>query len=132
MTERTIAFGAFRLIPTRRLLLKSCAPVPIGSRALDILVALVERPGNLVTKDELFARVWPNTTVAERNLPVQVSAMRKAIGDADGPRRFVVTTPGRGYTFVAPVKILADPSHPAGHDRASGRITEAPCAEASG
>ena len=63
--ERAIAFGSFRLLPTRRLLLEGEGPVRLGSRAFDILVALVERAGELVSKDEIMARVWPNTFVEE-------------------------------------------------------------------
>jgi DNA-binding winged helix-turn-helix (wHTH) protein len=106
--DRTIVFGPFRLVPTQRLLLEDCTPVPIGSRALDILIALVERRGNLVTKDELMAQAWPKATVVEANLAVQIAAVRRAIRDTDGSRRVVVTTPGRGYTFVAPVMISGD------------------------
>ena len=63
--ERTISFGPFRLLPDRRLLLEGDKAVRLGSRALDILIALVERAGELVGKDELMARVWPRTFVEE-------------------------------------------------------------------
>ena len=111
--ERAVAFGPFRLLPTRRLLLVADEPIRLGSRALEILIALVERPGDLLRKDELMARVWPNTFVEEGNLKVQVAGLRRALGDGRGGNGYVVTIPGRGYRFVAPVTlseaILAQP-----------------------
>jgi predicted ATPase/DNA-binding winged helix-turn-helix (wHTH) protein len=98
-----IAFGPFRLFPTRRLLLEGEKPVRLGSRAFDILLALVERAGDLVSKDELMARVWPNTFVEESNLKVQVAGLRRALGDRRGSNRYLATISGRGYRFVAPV-----------------------------
>jgi predicted ATPase/DNA-binding winged helix-turn-helix (wHTH) protein len=101
---RSFVFGPFVLIPGRQMLLKGDAPVRIGSRALDILITLVERPGQLVSKSELIARVWPNTFVDESNLKVNVSALRRALGDG-GPddARYIATVTGQGYRFVAPV-----------------------------
>jgi len=66
--KRAISFGPFRLVPRQRLLLEGDKPVHLGSRALDILTALVEHPGEVVGKDELMARVWPGTLVEESNL----------------------------------------------------------------
>jgi DNA-binding response OmpR family regulator len=71
--ERALAYGTFCLLPARRLLLEGDKPVRLGSRALEILIALVERPGDLVTKTELMARVWPSTFVEEGNLKVSLS-----------------------------------------------------------
>jgi predicted ATPase/DNA-binding winged helix-turn-helix (wHTH) protein len=103
--ERAIAFGPFRLLPTRRLLLEGEEAVRLGSRAFDLLVALVERAGELVSKDELMARVWPNTFVEESNLKVQVAGLRRVLGDRRGSNRYLTTIPGRGYRFVAPVMV---------------------------
>ena len=75
-------------------------PVRLGSRALDMLIALVEHPGEVVSRDELMARVWPNTHVEEGNLKFQISALRRTLG---GGNRYLVNIPGRGYSFVAPV-----------------------------
>ena len=97
------SFGQFRLLPGRRLLLEGGTRIRLGSRALDILVALVERAGRLVPKQELIARTWPNIFVDESNLKIQVSALRRALGDGQAGNRYIVTTPGRGYSFVAPV-----------------------------
>ena len=90
-----VAFGPFRLLPTRRLLLHGDRPVRLGSRALEILIALVERPGELVGKNELMARVWPRTFVEEGNLKVQVAGLRRALGDRRGSNRYLVRLPGR-------------------------------------
>ena len=84
----------------------------LGGRAFDILAALVERAGEVVTKEALIARVWPQTFVEEANLKIQVSALRRALGDGQGGHRYIVTVPGRGYNFVAPVR-LEEPSPPA-------------------
>ena len=109
--EHTFAFGPFRLLAEQRLLLEGDRPVRLGSRAFDILAALVERAGEILGKDELMARVWPQTFVEESNLKIQVSALRRALGDGQDGHRFVVTVPGRGYNFVAPVS-HEDPSRP--------------------
>src|SRR5436190_1525780 len=101
--EHIFAFGPFRLLAAQRLLLEGDTPVRLGSRAFDILAALVERSGEVVAKQELIARAWPQTFVEETNLKMQVSALRRALGDGQGGHRYVATVPGRGYNFVAPV-----------------------------
>ena len=98
-------FDPFRLFPSQRLLLEGNRRVHIGSRALDILTTLVERAGEVVGKAELIARAWPNSCVDESNLKTQVSVLRRALGEASADRCYVVTVPGRGYNFVAPVSI---------------------------
>ena len=98
--ERAVSFGPFCLLPAQRLLLEGDKPVRLGSRALDILIALVEHSGEVVGKDELIARVWPATFVEESNLKFQVSALRRTLGEGN---RYLVNIPGRGYCFVAPV-----------------------------
>src|SRR3954464_8311441 len=112
MDGRAISFGSFRLLAARRLLLEGDKPVRLGSRAFDILAALVERAGDVVGKDELRTRAWPETFVEESNLKIQVSALRRALGDGQGGHRYIVTVPGRGYNFVASVR-LEKPSPPA-------------------
>jgi predicted ATPase/DNA-binding winged helix-turn-helix (wHTH) protein len=104
MDEHAISFGPYRLLAMQRLLLEGDQPVRLGSRAFDILATLVERAGELVGKDELIARAWPKTYVEEANLKIQVSALRRALGDGQGGNRYVITVPGRGYNFVAPVR----------------------------
>jgi DNA-binding winged helix-turn-helix (wHTH) protein len=99
-----IAFSPYRLLAAQRLLLEGDKPVRLGSRAFDILTALVERAGEVVGKEELIARAWPDTFVDEANLKIQVSALRRALGDGQGDHRYVVTVVGRGYNFVAPIR----------------------------
>jgi predicted ATPase/DNA-binding winged helix-turn-helix (wHTH) protein len=103
LEEAAISFGPFRLLAARRLLLERDKPVRLGSRAFDILAALVQRPGEVISKEELIARAWPQTFVEDANLKIQVSALRRALGDGQGGHRYVITVPGRGYNFVAPV-----------------------------
>jgi predicted ATPase/DNA-binding winged helix-turn-helix (wHTH) protein len=104
MDGPTISFGPFRLLAEQRLLLEGDRPVRLGSRAFDILTALVERAGEVVGKEQLIARAWPQTFVEEANLKIQMSALRRALGDGHGGNRYVVTIPGRGYNFVASIQ----------------------------
>ncbi len=110
MDERAISFGSFRLLPRQRLLLEGGQPVRLGSRALDILAVLAENAGQVVMKEELIARVWPKVFVEESNLKIQVSALRRALGDGQVGNRYIVTVPGRGYEFVIPVGLTAEPA----------------------
>jgi predicted ATPase/DNA-binding winged helix-turn-helix (wHTH) protein len=110
MDEESFAFGSFRLIPGQRLLLEDDKPLRIGSRALDILITLVESVGGTVGKEQLIARTWPDTVVDDGALRVHVAALRKALGDGRGGMRYIVNVPGRGYGFVAPV--VREPRHP--------------------
>lgn len=102
-TEREISFGPFRLLPNQRLLTKAGREVRVGSRALDILIALLEHPSKLVTRRELMERVWPDTVVVEANLNVNIAALRRALGDGRDGNRYLVTVPGRGYCFVGSI-----------------------------
>src|SRR3954454_23158784 len=102
--EPAISFGPYRLLAAQRLLLEGDKPVRLGSRAFDILTALVERAGEVLSKEELIARAWPTTFVEEANLKIQVNALRRALGDGQGDNRYVVTVVGRGYNFVAPIR----------------------------
>ena len=89
-------FSCFELLPGKRQLLAQGKPVPLGGRAFDLLLVLVERRDRLVTKDELLSAVWPGQVVEENNLTVQVAALRKVLGgDA------ITTVAGRGYRFTA-------------------------------
>ena len=100
-----ISFGSFRLYPTQQLLLDGEKHVRLGSRARDILITLLERPGQVIKKEELIARVWPDTFVEEGNLKVHVAALRKALGDGHAGNRYITNVPGRGYCFVAPISV---------------------------
>ena len=107
-----LAFGPYELDFAGRRLREGGRPVALGSRALELLMALVERPGELVTKAELMARAWPDTQVDDANLRVQVSAIRRALKDQAG-ESYIVAASGRGYRFVAPLepREAAHPSH---------------------
>src|SRR5215467_177736 len=98
------AFGPFQLLGARRELLAHGVPVTLGQRAFEILLMLVNRHGQLVTKDELMAEVWPGVVVEENNIQVHISAVRKVLATAGDGERYLLTVAGRGYRFVAPVK----------------------------
>jgi predicted ATPase/DNA-binding winged helix-turn-helix (wHTH) protein len=98
---RRLNFDRFSVLPDQRLLLRDGAPVRIGARAFDILAMLASRPGELVTKDELISQVWRGIFVDAANLRVHMTAVRKALGDADG--RLIRNDPGRGYRLLAEV-----------------------------
>jgi len=100
-------FDRFELHPAERLLLADGMPVTMGARAFDLLVALSDSPGTLITKDNLLATVWPGLVVEENNLQVQVSTLRKILGPSA-----LATIPGRGYRFNLPV-MSADAGAPA-------------------
>src|SRR5215469_1338267 len=125
-TKPCFSFGPFRLFPARQLLLEGETPVRLGSRAVEILAGLVERPGELVSRDELVARVWPNTIVEESNLKVNVAALRRALGEGRPGRRYIATVSGRGYRFVAPVELSEPGSSPALRSTASGHSHNLP------
>jgi predicted ATPase/DNA-binding winged helix-turn-helix (wHTH) protein len=105
LDDEEISFGPFHLFPARQLLLEADKPVRLGSRALDALIALVERRGDLISNEELIARIWPDTFVEEGNLRVHIAALRRALGDGQAGKRYVANVPGRGYRFVAPISI---------------------------
>jgi DNA-binding winged helix-turn-helix (wHTH) protein len=92
-----ISFGPFCLFPTQFLLREGDTSVPLGSRALEILIALPERHRELVSKQDLMARVWPSVFVEPANLTVHMSALRRALRDSRDGNRFIINIPGRGY-----------------------------------
>jgi TolB-like protein len=98
--DSEISFGRFRLDLGRRELRRDGEPVPIHPRALGILCALAEAKGEIVSRDELMARLWPGRIVEEGNLHVHVSALRKALDEHGGGHSLVVTVPGRGYRLA--------------------------------
>src|SRR5882757_3039494 len=96
-------FGSFELNAAERSLRKAHKLIPLGGRAFDILLTLIERNGEVVTKNELIKKVWPEVTVEGGSLRVHLSALRKALRDGRFGNRFIVNVKGRGYSFVAPV-----------------------------
>lgn len=101
--DEVASFGAYCLIPSERLLTKNGAPVPLGARAFDILLALVSQSNEVVSKRDLLARVWPDVHVEESSLRFHVAILRKALGDGEGGARYIATLAGKGYCFVARV-----------------------------
>src|ERR1700720_3378054 len=115
MDSETISFGPFRLNLGQRELRRDGQPVRVHRRALGILCALAGAKGEIVSKDELMARLWPGRIVEEGNLHVHVSALRKALGEDGEGYSHIVTVPGRGYrlagfTVAVPADSAAAPS----------------------
>jgi DNA-binding winged helix-turn-helix (wHTH) protein/TolB-like protein len=102
-------FGAFVLIPSEHALLRADQPLHLARLDFELLVALVERAGQLVRKEELLQRLWPDTIVEEGNLNKHVSTLRKALGDAGGGNAIIQTVPGVGFRFAAPVAPVQTP-----------------------
>jgi predicted ATPase/DNA-binding winged helix-turn-helix (wHTH) protein len=129
VSERAITFGPFRLFRNRKQLLEGDQPVRLGGRALDLLIALVERAGEVVSREELEACVWPKTVVEETSLRAHVSALRRALGEGLEGARYITNVPGRGYCFVASVEVLSDahgatvPAHVRPHHNLPARLT---------
>jgi DNA-binding winged helix-turn-helix (wHTH) protein len=103
-TEAVVEFGRFRVLSRHRQLLADGVPVDLGTRAFDLLLALLAADGSLVSKEQLLSEVWQGIVVSEENLKVQVAAVRKALG-AD--RELIRTEFGRGYRFTAEVRSTA-------------------------
>jgi Tol biopolymer transport system component/DNA-binding winged helix-turn-helix (wHTH) protein len=101
-------FGPYRLDRVKRVLLREGAPVALTPKALETLLALIEKRGEILGKEELINRVWPDTIVEEGNLTVNISMLRKALGESPNEHRYIVTVPGRGYRFVADVRGAQD------------------------
>jgi predicted ATPase/DNA-binding winged helix-turn-helix (wHTH) protein len=102
------SFGPFRLSPAERLLTREGVPVALGARALDILIALVSRPNEVINKKELLLHVWPDVRVEESSLRFHMAGLRNALGDGKDGARYISTLAGRGYCFVAPVSRSSD------------------------
>ncbi|WP_407158312.1 ATP-binding protein [Bradyrhizobium sp. STM 3557] len=102
-------FGPFQLRVAARILTKDGEPLVVGGRALDLLIALLERAGEVVSQKDLLARVWPNVVVDVTNLRVNIAALRKILDAAGGDgQRYIASVSGRGYSFVAPVQRWSD------------------------
>lgn len=96
-------FGPFRIDTLKRVLAREGEPVPLNPKAFDILVTLVEGSDRIVEKEDLMKKIWPHAFVEEGNLTQNIHLLRKALGDDPNDHRYIVTIPGRGYRFVAPV-----------------------------
>ncbi len=103
MSVNRYAFEDFEVDAVKRLLIKDGEAVPLSSKTFDLLLVFLEEKGEVLTKSDLLNRVWPDQFVEESNLPVHISTLRKALNEKKDERRFIVTVPGKGYRFVAPV-----------------------------
>jgi DNA-binding winged helix-turn-helix (wHTH) protein/predicted ATPase len=103
--EPVISFAPFRLLMKQQRLFRGNEPVPLGSRAFEVLRVLIENAGNIVGKHELIARVWPNLVVEECNLRTQILALRKALSTGPASASFISTVPRRGYRFTMPLSL---------------------------
>ncbi len=106
--QRIYAFGPFRLDAERRVLSQNGIELGLRAKALDLLLLLVRRKGQAISKDELLNCLWPDTEVGEHNLVVTMAALRKALGEKPGENRYIATRPGHGYMFVAELSSHAE------------------------
>ncbi len=97
-------FGPYVVDVSKSVLLREGEVVPVGLKAFEVLLMLIQHHGQVVMKDELLSQVWPDTVVEENNLARTISALRKAMGENHGAPQFITTIPGRGYRFMAEVK----------------------------
>jgi DNA-binding winged helix-turn-helix (wHTH) protein len=122
---RKLNFGPFELLIGERLLRRGADVLPLGGRALDILIYLAERPSKVISKQELVDHVWPDVTVEEGSLRVHVAAIRKALGDDHSGNRYIANIKGRGYSFVGSVVRLDESAAKNAH-----RQSQVPCPRA--
>jgi DNA-binding winged helix-turn-helix (wHTH) protein len=106
-----IAFGRFQVSPDRREVLADGRPVKLGGRAFEVLMALIEAHGAVVSKDALMTRVWPGRIIEENSLAAQIAALRTAFG---AERELIRTVSGRGYQFTGEIRILSASPNKAG------------------
>src|SRR6266403_895982 len=127
IVHRKLRFGPFELSIGERVLRRDGQVLPLGGRALDILIYLAERPGEVIAKQELIDHVWPDVTVEEGSLRVHVAAIRKALGDGQFGNRYIANIKARGYSFVGTVVPLAG-STESGNDMSGqpGRLPAQP------
>ena len=101
-------FENYRLLPSERLLYRGEENIPLKSKVFETLLTLVRHPGKLLTKDELMTKIWGSNFVEEANLTQNIFTLRKLFGEKPRDHRFIVTVPGRGYRFVAPVEVVTE------------------------
>src|SRR5580704_10338695 len=104
--EGQYRFGPFLLDPRERVLSRDGSTVPLTHRLFETLLAFVRAPGRVLTKDELMEAVWPGRYMEEASLKQAIFTLRKALSDSGDDAKYIVTAPGRGYSFAAPVQQL--------------------------
>jgi predicted ATPase/DNA-binding winged helix-turn-helix (wHTH) protein len=123
---KVLSFGPFELSIGNRLLTNGAKVVPLGARAMDLLVVLAEQANQVVGRRTLIERVWPKRGAEQVSLRVHISALRKALDQSDPGRRYIANVPGRGYSFVVPVTSLSSPAagdlQPSSRSRLPGRL----------
>jgi predicted ATPase/DNA-binding winged helix-turn-helix (wHTH) protein len=123
---KVLSFGPFELSIGNRLLTNGAKVVPLGARAMDLLIVLVEQATQVVGRRTLIERVWPKRGAEQVSLRVHISALRKALDQSDPGRRYITNVPGRGYSFVVPVASLSSPMpgdiQPSSRSRLPGRL----------
>jgi predicted ATPase/DNA-binding winged helix-turn-helix (wHTH) protein len=123
---KVLSFGPFELSIGSRLLTNGATVVPLGARAMDLLIVLVEQANKVVGRRTLIERVWPEKGAGQVSLRVHISALRKALDQSDPGRRYIANVPGRGYSFVVPVTSLSSPtsgdSKPSSRSRLPARL----------
>ncbi|MHA3736943.1 ATP-binding protein [Pseudomonas sp. Eth.TT006] len=117
--NQAIGFGPYRIYTGQRLVMEGDQPLRLGRRAMDILLMLLAHAGEVVSKQQLLAGVWPDSVVEDINLRVHMAALRKALGDGQAGQRYIVTVAQRGYSFVAPLTVQTDQQRP--HEAAPAR-----------
>ena len=125
-TAMRLRFGPFELNVAERALRKADQVIPLGGRAHDILMALLENAGEVVTKADLIARAWPEVTVEEGSLRVHLSALRKALGDGQFGNKYIASIQGHGYSFIAPVTHLSGDRGGSNRSARSSNLPPAP------
>src|SRR5262245_16791676 len=101
-------FNQFRVEPQRRRVLREGQVIPVTPKVFDTLVLLIERRGEVVTKDEMLASLWPDAVVEENNLGQVISKLRQALGEVPGDNAYIATMPGRGYCFIAETRVVEE------------------------
>ena len=124
--HRKLRFGPFELSIGERVLRRDGQVLPLGGRALDILIYLADRPGEVIAKQELIDHVWSDVTVEEGSLRVHVAAIRKALGDGQFGNRYIANIKGRGYSFVGTVAPLGGGTETGTPSRHQGRLPARP------
>src|SRR5882724_2720477 len=109
-TQASYEFGPFRVDARERRLLRDGKVVPLGPKVFDVLLALVQNSGHILSKDEVMKLVWPDTAVEEGNISRNISTLRSALGEDPRQHQYIETVPWRGYRFVAGVKQVYDES----------------------
>ena len=107
-TKQLYEFGPFRVDPERQLLLRDDETVPLAPKAFQVLLVLISRRKEVVTKDELLKTVWPDTFVEEANLSRNIFLLRKALGEGPHDHQYIVTVPGRGYRFAEDIQFVPE------------------------